>query len=154
MSGPPVHQGQARQSPAALPPSCGRTWHLFALLWQPSVRQTEEAMPGPETTLPPGHPDQTESETAQLAAGFKEYEDGKHRRYELLFKVNGAAFAIAALAFKPESKDFIQSVVGLPTLGVGMMLLTLLLGADIFAFGWDMKQMETRFGKETLSAAP
>jgi hypothetical protein len=28
---------------------------------------------------------------------FRAYEDGKHRRYELLFAVNGGAFAIAKL---------------------------------------------------------
>jgi hypothetical protein len=35
------------------------------------------------------------SEENQVPDSFKYYEDGKHRRYSLLFAVNGGAFAIA-----------------------------------------------------------
>jgi hypothetical protein len=35
------------------------------------------------------------SEEKQVPDSFKYYEDGKHRRYSLLFAVNGGAFAIA-----------------------------------------------------------
>src|SRR4051794_32612412 len=37
-----------------------------------------------------------------LSPVFEEYENGKHRRYELLFKVNGAAFVIAGLFAKAD----------------------------------------------------
>jgi hypothetical protein len=77
-----------------------------------------------------------------LPAGFKEYEDGKHRRYDLLFKVNGAAFVIAGLFTKGDTHDIIQGVFSLQMLGIGMALFTLLMGIDIFAFGWNMKQVE------------
>ena len=82
-----------------------------------------------------------------LPAGFKEYEDGKHRRYELLLKVNGAAFAIAALAFKTDTKAFIENVICLSTLALGMALLAIVMAVDIFNFGWRMKQLDPRIKK-------
>jgi len=65
---------------------------------------------------------------ATLSAGFEDYEKGKHRRYELLFKVNGAAFVIATLFTKTETKDIIQGVVSLQMLAIGMMAFTIIIG--------------------------
>jgi hypothetical protein len=89
-----------------------------------------------------------------LPAGFKEYEDGKHRRYELLLKVNGAAFAIAALAFKTDTKAFIENVICLSTLAVGMALFTIVMAVDIPKFGRRMKQLDPRIKKSQLPFAP
>jgi hypothetical protein len=36
-------------------------------------------------------------EEKKIPESFKAYEDGKHRRYNLLFAVNGGAFAVAKL---------------------------------------------------------
>ena len=42
-------------------------------------------------------PGKVESKLGSYKEAFKLYEDGKHRRYQLLFAVNGGAFAIGRL---------------------------------------------------------
>jgi len=69
------------------------------------------------------------------------YEDGKHRRYTLLFSVNGGAFAIAKLLVGAEGKP--ATVLGqltLPELSWGMILFTAFMVADIYAFGYKMRK--------------
>jgi hypothetical protein len=64
------------------------------------------------------------------------YEDGKHRRYSLLFSVNGGAFAIAKILLP--GADVQASVLGgltLQHLAIGMVAYTILLVADIYVFG-------------------
>ncbi len=63
---------------------------------------------------------------------FKLYEDGKHRRYELLFAVNGGAFAIAKLIGEKQPQ---YGKLGLAELAVGMILFTILMVRDICKFG-------------------
>lgn len=62
---------------------------------------------------------------------FKIYEDGKHRRYSLLFAVNGGVAAIVKL--------YDSNGVGLlerkSVVAVGMVVFTLLMGYDIWIFG-------------------
>ena len=68
------------------------------------------------------------------------YEDGKHRRYTLLFAVNGGAFAVAKLLVGGEGKP--AAVLGhltLPELCWGMILFTVIMVTDIYAFGDRMK---------------
>jgi hypothetical protein len=86
----------------------------------------------------------------ELPAGFREYEDGKHRRYELLFKVNGAAFVIAGLFTNKDTKEIIQGVFSVRALAFGMAIFTIIMGVDIFSFGWNMKQLDARYGKRVL----
>jgi hypothetical protein len=65
---------------------------------------------------------------------FKIYEDGKHRRYALLFSVNGAIFAIAQLfAQRPGSLTRLE-------LSLGMIIFTIAMVIDIGKFGFKMKQ--------------
>ena len=69
------------------------------------------------------------------------YEDGKHRRYTLLFSVNGGAFAIAKLLVGAEGKP--ATVLGqltLPELSWGMILFTGFMVADTYAFGYKMRK--------------
>src|SRR5215468_7469023 len=69
------------------------------------------------------------------------YEDGKHRRYSLLFAVNGGAFAVARL-LTGDGKESMR-VLGrltLPELSWGMILVTVILTADIYAFGFKMRK--------------
>ena len=69
------------------------------------------------------------------------YEDGKHRRYSLLFAVNGGAFAVAKLLVGSEGKP--TTVLGhltLPELCWGMILFTVIMVTDIYAFGDKMKK--------------
>lgn len=67
---------------------------------------------------------------------FKAYEDGKSRRYSLLFSVNGGAFAIASLLLTPST--FLGRLT-LPKLSLGMIAFTVLLTLDIFLFGQHMR---------------
>jgi hypothetical protein len=69
------------------------------------------------------------------------YEEGKHRRYSLLFSVNGGAFAVAKLVVGAQGKS--ESVLGnltRPELCWGMILFTVLMVTDIYAFGEKMKK--------------
>jgi hypothetical protein len=86
------------------------------------------------------------------------YEQGKHRRYGLLFAVNGGAFAIAkvlAASFgqnAPVQTASVQnaSVLGgltLSMLALGMAAFTAVMGIDIFQFGRRMRALDdTLFG--------
>src|SRR5262245_58477150 len=69
----------------------------------------------------------------------KTYEDGKHRRYNLLFAVNGGAFAIAKLLVGTAKEGGV--VVGelrLCHLAYGMAAFTTAMVVDIDAFGLRM----------------
>lgn len=60
------------------------------------------------------------------------YENGKQRRYNLLFTVNGGAFAIAKLFQNP---DAVLGGLTLKHLSIGMIIFTIIMVLDIFAFG-------------------
>jgi len=69
------------------------------------------------------------------------YEDGKHRRYSLLFSVNGGAFAIAKLLVDHSGPP--ANVLGhltLRQLSWGMIFFTFVMVADIYAFGFKVKR--------------
>lgn len=65
------------------------------------------------------------------------YEGGKQRRYNLLFSVNGGAFAIAKLMEAPEN---VLGGLSLRQLSLGMTLFTIIMVADIFVFGISKKK--------------
>jgi hypothetical protein len=83
---------------------------------------------------------------------FRAYEDGKHRRYELLFAVNGGAFAIAKLLLqcKPtEGNLFVLGNLSLHHLAIGMVFFTVVMVFDIYSFGRKMRlQLPAVFGWE------
>jgi len=60
------------------------------------------------------------------------YENGKHRRYGLLFSVNGGAFAIAKIL---AGQGNVLGGLSLRQLSVGMVLFTVAMVWDIFEFG-------------------
>jgi hypothetical protein len=60
------------------------------------------------------------------------YENGKHRRYGLLFSVNGGAFAIAKIL---AGQGNVLGGLSLRQLSVGMVLFTVVMVWDIFEFG-------------------
>jgi hypothetical protein len=77
------------------------------------------------------------------------YEDGKHRRYSLLFAVNGGAFAVAKV-LTGESGACAVRVLGrltLSELAVGMAIFTILMVYDIFEFGYKWKRKANVFGR-------
>jgi hypothetical protein len=66
---------------------------------------------------------------------FGIYEDGKHRRYSLLFAVNGAIAAIVKLAPKDD-----LGTRGSVLLAVLMIIFTGIMGWDIWLFGKRMRK--------------
>jgi hypothetical protein len=57
----------------------------------------------------------------------KLYEDGKHRRYELLFAVNGGAFAIGKLFVEhQQGADKFLKDLSLNQVAVGMIVFTIM----------------------------
>lgn len=72
------------------------------------------------------------------AAVYQLYESGKKRRYDLLFAVNGAVFAVisgvSALG-AAASADFPHQ-----RIAVGMFFLTAIFGYDIWQFGMRMRK--------------
>ena len=73
-----------------------------------------------------------------IPESFKSYEDGKHRRYTLLFAVNGGAFAIAKL-YADKSAAAVLGGLSLQELSFGMILFTIVMVVDIYMFGEKMR---------------
>jgi hypothetical protein len=69
---------------------------------------------------------------------FKFYEDGKSRRYNLLFAVNGGVLAIAE--FFPNPGGAFLAELTLRQVAVGMVAFTILMGIDIWVFGVRMRE--------------
>jgi len=78
--------------------------------------------------------------------GLELYETGKHRRYSLLFSVNGAAFAIAKLLVDPARESVVLGGLTLSRLSLGMILFTAVMVSDIFMFGSKMRNVLERAG--------
>ena len=70
------------------------------------------------------------------------YESGKHRRYSLLFSVNGGAFALAKFMVEEANggDTIVLGELTLRHLAAGMTIFTVLMGIDIFAFGLKMRK--------------
>lgn len=79
-------------------------------------------------------------EERKVPESFKTYEDGKHRRYQLLFAVNGGAFTVAKL-FADKNAPVVLGSLTLSQLAIGMFLFTGLMTADIFMFGAKMRSV-------------
>ncbi len=75
---------------------------------------------------------ETKESLISLREAFELYENGKHRRYELLFAVNGGAFAVAKL-IDPNHPDLGR--LHLLQLAVGMILFTVVMVYDVYKFG-------------------
>ena len=73
------------------------------------------------------------------AESFKIYEDGKHRRYQLLFGVNGGAFAVAKLFTEANAITLLGNLT-LSQLAIGMIIFTIVMTTDIYIFGWKMSK--------------
>ena len=69
---------------------------------------------------------------------FKSYEDGKHRRYNLLFSVNGGAFAVAKVF--AQQQTLVLGNLTLRQLGIGMTIFTIIMVADVYMFGEKMRK--------------
>jgi hypothetical protein len=73
--------------------------------------------------------------------GFADYESGKRRRYDLLFAVNGGAFAVGTWLLKGEAGPAIRFG-GLEQahFGLGMAGFAAIMCLDLFAFGLKYRQ--------------
>jgi hypothetical protein len=78
------------------------------------------------------------SDKMTIVEGFKLYEEGKHRRYGLLFSVNGGALAIAKLFADEKATAFLGNLT-VSQLAIGMILFTIVMATDIFMFGEKMR---------------
>jgi hypothetical protein len=78
------------------------------------------------------------SEETKVPESFKAYEDGKDRRYNLLFAVNGGAFAVATF-FADKHAVIVLGNLTLRELSFGMILFSIVMLADIFTFGEKMR---------------
>lgn len=83
------------------------------------------------------------------------YEGGKHRRYSLLFAVNGGAFAVAKLLAGGEGEG--EAVLGgltLSHLALGMVLFSAVMVMDIYFFGMKMRDTLAREGAPSVFGTP
>lgn len=72
---------------------------------------------------------------------FELYENGKHRRYSLLFAVNGGAFAVAKLLVGEITEpEMVLGGLRLWQLSLGMLSFTAVMIWDIFEFGLKMRR--------------
>jgi hypothetical protein len=78
-------------------------------------------------------------ENAYQLQALETYIDGKMRRYNLLFAVNGGAFAIAKLFSDPAAQALVGGL-SLPHLAVGAIIFTLVMTLDIWRWGQTMRQ--------------
>jgi hypothetical protein len=78
------------------------------------------------------------SKLGAYPAVFKFYEDGKSRRYNLLFAVNGGVLAIAKF-FPNPGGEFLTELT-LRQVAAGMVVFTILMGIDIWVFGTRMRE--------------
>jgi hypothetical protein len=87
--------------------------------------------------------------------GLDLYETGKHRRYNLLFSVNGGAFAIAKLLVDdPTQAVVVLGGLTLSRLSLGMILFTVVMVIDIFMFGSKMRSVLDRPGGPEVFGTP
>lgn len=76
----------------------------------------------------------------KVPESFKTYEDGKQRRYNLLFAVNGGAFALAKLIANKGPANATLGDLKLSYLCYGMAIFTFFMSLDIFMFGEKMRK--------------
>ena len=94
---------------------------------------------------------QLTSTSLSLKEALEYYENGKHRRYSLLFAVNGGAFAVAKLLTgEPGKSAVVLGSLSIQQLSVGMALFTALMVWDIYVFGEKVRTtyLDSAFGKQ------
>jgi hypothetical protein len=77
----------------------------------------------------------------ELLNGMNSYIEGKMKRYNLLFAVNGGAFAIAKLYGDPNAQKILGGLTP-KALAIGAIIFTAIMWRDIHVFG---KMMRDKF---------
>jgi hypothetical protein len=73
---------------------------------------------------------------------YQLYESGKHRRYGLLFSVNGGAFALVTFLFKgPSPEILVHPIWLLGIVGGAMIAFSIVMMTDIRSFGYRMRRL-------------
>jgi len=83
--------------------------------------------------------------------GLRTYIDGKMKRYNLLFAVNGGAFAIGKLIADPKNEKILGGLTP-QALAIGAATFTLLMCLDIWFWGQMMRR--DFFGSSQVFAVP
>ncbi len=84
-------------------------------------------------------PAESTNRFASFESGFTAYENGKHRRYELLFAVNGGAFTVAKL-FTDQDALYLLGSLSIQGLAFVMIVFTVAMFVDILIFGLRMRE--------------
>lgn len=94
-------------------------------------------------------PTRESPEKLKTKDAFDIYENGKHRRYSLLFAVNGGAFAVAKL-LATEQQSRVLGGLTLAQLAVGMIAFSAVMTWDIWGFGAKMRAsyLPDAFGRQ------
>ena len=77
----------------------------------------------------------------KVPESYRIYEEGKQRRYNLLFAVNGGAFALAKFMADKDAPTAALGDLKLSYLCCGMAVFTIFMSLDIFIFGEKMRKM-------------
>lgn len=80
-----------------------------------------------------------DSEFLTLKDVFEIYETGKNRRYNLLFAVNGGAFAV--LSFLVTEAPIKHGNLVIIWIGLAMVTFSAVMGYDIYKFGFYMRHL-------------
>jgi hypothetical protein len=83
--------------------------------------------------------------------GMNSYIEGKMKRYNLLFAVNGGAFAIARLFGEPNTQKILGGLTP-KALAIGAIVFTVVMWCDIYLFGKMMR--DTFFGGKLIFQRP
>jgi hypothetical protein len=78
------------------------------------------------------------SKTEDLAA-LNAYTEGKMKRYNLLFAVNGGAFVVAKLLFGDSLNSARVGALNIQSLAIGMSIFSILMCYDIWQFASMMR---------------
>jgi hypothetical protein len=81
-----------------------------------------------------------DEQESKVSEAEKLYEDGKHRRYNLLFAANGGAFAVAKLFAESQKCPQVLGELKLTYLATGMALFSVAMTFDLWTFGLRMRK--------------
>lgn len=89
----------------------------------------------------------------EILGGLGTYIDGKMKRYNLMFAVNGGAFAVAKLMAETgkAGDSILLGNLRLWHLAIGAILFTVMMGIDIYLWG---KMMKDKFLGDAAFNAP
>ncbi len=113
-------------------PISQKVWDLEGQFYSLPFQEFINGLIGESASLP-----EVNSMALTVREALELYENGKHRRYALLFSVNGGAFAVAKIL---RGEGNVLGGLSLKELSIGMVLFSAIMVVDIFAFGLGSKK--------------